>query len=62
MGIDHGRMDIAMPQHLLNGPDIVIGLVEMAGTGMTEGVGRSAFGQTGLLDRSPDGFLNMGFM
>jgi hypothetical protein len=39
-----------MPQHLLNSPDIVIGLKQMAGTGMTEGVGRSAFGQPGLLD------------
>ena len=34
----------------------------MADKGMPEGVGRSAFGQPGLLDRRPDGFLNMDFM
>ncbi|MGX9367360.1 hypothetical protein ACTVJH_15190 [Desulfoplanes sp. PS50] len=50
MGIDHGRTDIAMPQHLLNNVDVLVGLEEMAGKGVTEGVGRSAFTQPGLLD------------
>jgi hypothetical protein len=62
MGINHGRADIAMPEHLLDGPDVIIGLEQMAGKGMAEGVCRGAFGQTGLLDRRPDGFLYMGFM
>jgi hypothetical protein len=48
MGIDPARTDIAIPQHLLNDVDALAGLEEMAGTGMTESVGRSAFGQTGL--------------
>jgi hypothetical protein len=60
--IDHGRADIAMPEHLLDGPDVIIGLEQVAGKGMTESVCRSPFGQTDLLDRNPNGFLDMGFM
>jgi hypothetical protein len=39
-----------MPQHLLNSPDIVIGLKQMAGKGVTGSVCRCAFGQPGLFD------------
>jgi len=62
MGIDIGRADIPMPEHLLNDGNVVIGLEQMAGKGVTEGVGRSAFAQPGLLDGCPDGFLHVGFM
>jgi hypothetical protein len=62
MGINHGRADIAMPEHLLDGPDVIIGLEQMAGKGMAEGVCRSTFGQPDFFDRRPDGFLCMGFM
>jgi hypothetical protein len=34
MGIDHGRADIAMPEHLLDGPNVIIGLEQMAGKRM----------------------------
>jgi hypothetical protein len=43
VGIDHGRFQVTVAEQLLNGPDIVIGLEQMAGETVAEGMGRRSF-------------------
>ena len=62
MGIDHGGPHIAVPQQLLNGADIIIGLKQMTGKAVAEGMGRGPFGDLGFSDRLADCLLHMRFM
>jgi hypothetical protein len=57
MGVDHGGPDIAVPQHLLDRPDIAIGLEQMTGRAMAEGVRCGPLGNSRLAHRLFDGLL-----
>ena len=62
MGVDHRGSHIAVAHHLLNGANVVIGLQQVAGETVAEGVGRGALGDFRLFHRQADRFLHMGFM
>lgn len=62
MGVNHRSPDIAVSQQLLNRTNIIIGLQQMAGKTLPEGVGGSPFSKLSLIDRPFYRFLDMGFM
>jgi len=62
MRIDHGRLDIGVPQKLLHGTNVVTGLEQMGGKAVAEGVWANAFGDTGQLASFVDGFLDTVFV
>ena len=39
VGVDHGRSDVAVAKKFLNRPNVVIGLKQVTGEAVTEGVG-----------------------
>ncbi len=45
VGINHGSSDVAMTGHLLNSTDIVVGLQEVGGKAVSEGMRRDALGE-----------------
>ncbi len=47
LGVDHRRLDIAVPQQVLDRADIVAGLQQMAGEAVTERVRRDTFCDSG---------------
>ena len=62
MGIDHGGFDVLVPEQLLDCSNIIAGLEEMCGEGVTQGMGCDM-----LVDLCPasgftDGFLDHRFM
>jgi hypothetical protein len=60
--INHGGSYVAVAQELLNRPDIVIPLKQMAGKAVTEGVGRGPFRDLGPSHGPPYCFLDMAVM
>ena len=62
MGIDHGGSDITMPQQLLDGADIKIGLQQVTGKAMAKGMRRYPLADLCAPHRAPDRLLNMRFM
>jgi hypothetical protein len=50
MGVDHRRFYIAMAQEFLNGTNIIAGLKQMRGKGVTEGVASGVLDYTRLAD------------
>jgi hypothetical protein len=62
VGIDHGGSDIIVAKKSLDGPDVVIGLEEMGGKAVAEGMGGDAFGEFGSSDGFVKGTLDMGLM
>ena len=62
MRIDHRGSDVAVSHHFLDGADVVIGLQQVAGKTVAEGVGRGALGDLRLFYRPADRFLYMRFM
>ena len=62
MGVDHGGLDAAVAQELLDGPDVVVGLQEVAGKAVAEGVGGHPLGEPGPADRLFECLLHVGFM
>ena len=62
VGIDHGGDDIAMPQQLLDGPDIIANFQKMSGKGMAQGMAPSVFLNIGLAHSSFDCFLQDRFI
>ena len=62
MGVNHGGTDVAMPQQLLNCPDIIIPLEQMTGKTVAKCMGRRAFGYPCLAYCLFDCLLNMRFM
>ena len=59
MGIDHGGLEITMPQQLLNRSDIIIGLKQVTGKAVAKGMRRGPFGEFRSGDRFFDGLLKM---
>ena len=62
MGIDHSGSDIAVPQQLLNAPDVLIGSQQVAGKTVAEGMCGGPLQNLRGLDCPLDRFLHMGFM
>src|ERR1035437_6517126 len=60
--VDHGRLDVAMPQQPLNGLEVVIGEQQMTCEGMSERVGRNPFGDGRARRSLFDGSLDIGFV
>jgi hypothetical protein len=51
VGVDHGGLDVAVAQQLLDGADVVPLLEEVGGERVPEGVAAGGLGQPGLRDR-----------
>ena len=62
MSIDHRRSDVGMAEQSLNGADIVIGLQQMGGEAVSEGVRGDPLDDPGLLHRLLNGVLDMRFV
>lgn len=62
VGVDHRGFQVAVAQQFLDGPDIEIGLEQMAGETVAEGVGRGPLAEPGLADRLFYRPLHMRFM
>ena len=62
MGIDHCSSEIAVPEQLLNCTDIIIGLEQMAGKTVAEGMGGSPFSELSFIDRFLNCPLNVSLM
>src|SRR5882672_10468865 len=60
--VDHRGRDVAVAEELLDGPDVVAGLEEMGGEGVTEGVTGDAFGEAGTGGGELDGALEHGLV
>ena len=60
MGVDHGGTHVFVAEEFLNGADVVTGLQEVGGEGVTEGVSGDVFGDAGLADGLFDGALESG--
>ena len=57
MGIDHGCLDIIVPEQLLNGSDVVAAFQEMSREGVAKGMYRCPLCYACLNDCSLEGFL-----
>ena len=62
VGVDHGCLEVAMPEEGLAGADIVTGLQKVGGKAMAEGVARNVFGDAGLQNGVVDGALKDGLV
>jgi hypothetical protein len=62
MGVDHGRLDVFVPEQFLNGPDVVPLLQEVGGEGVAEGVARRMLGDPRLTGRELDSPLDEGLI
>jgi len=62
MRVDHGGPDIAMPQQLLDGADVGVGLEQVAGKTVPKAMSRRPLADPGLPHRLLDRFLHLGFM
>ncbi len=62
VSIDHGRSDIAVAQQLLDGSDVIIGLEQVTGKAVAEGVGGCALTDPCLVHRRPYGLLQVRLM
>ena len=49
MGVDHGGLDILVPEQFLDGADVVAILEKMGGEGMAEGVRGDVFSMLAAL-------------
>lgn len=54
MSIDHGRLDIAMPEQFLNGPDVVPGHQKMGREAVPKGMATDSLRDPEILRRFPD--------
>ena len=62
VGVDHGGSDISVAQKLLDGPDVVVGLQEVAGKAVPEGVGGNPLWDLRLSHCMSNRLLHVGFM
>jgi hypothetical protein len=62
MGIDHRGPHVAVAQNGLDSADVVVGLKEVGGEGVTEDMGRDALGELGATYRLVQGQLYMSLM
>ena len=62
MGVNHGGPDITVSKKLLDGPDIVIGLEQMACKAVAKGMGGCPFGELQSFNNGLNRFLDMAFM
>ena len=62
MRVDHRRRQVAVPQQLLNRPDVVPGLQQMGRKRMPQGMGGDALGDLRLTSGRLDGTLNDRFV
>jgi hypothetical protein len=58
VGVDHGRLDVFMPEELLDGADIVAGDQQMGGEAVPEGMAADLFADTGGARGSVDGLAD----
>ena len=57
-GIDHGRSHIAVPEKLLDGSDIIIGLAQVTGKAVAKGMGGDALDNSRSPYRPADRLLH----
>jgi len=57
MGVDHGRLNIRMPEKLLDGPDIIACLDQVGSKGVPQRVDRCMFHHVEIPGRSMNMFL-----
>lgn len=62
MSVYHGRPDVTVSQHLLNGADIVVSLQQMGCETMPKGVGRRPLQYLCLSHSPPYCLIHMGLM
>ena len=62
MGVDHRCPDVTMPKQFLNRSDVVIGLQQVAGKTVAEGVGSRSFTELSCAHRSLEGLAQMRLM
>jgi hypothetical protein len=60
--VDHGGFDVGVSKEALNGLEVVASEEEVAGKGMSEGVGWNAFGDARTKGSGFDGALDVGFV
>lgn len=58
MGVDHGRLDVAMAQQLLEGANVGAAFEQVRGEGVPEGVAGGPFGELGPRHGLSDSFLH----
>ena len=59
MSVNHSGFNAAVAQHFLNCADVIIGLQQVAGVAVPQGVGGSPFGNLRLAYGFFDSFLGM---
>jgi len=62
MRVDHRRLNIAMPQQLLDGSNVRAAFEQVRGKQMAERMARGPFRETGHHHGISDGFLHQGFI
>ena len=60
--VDHGGLQVAVAEELLDGSDVGSGFEEVGGEGVAEGVGRDVLVKAGGDGGLPDGALGRGFV
>jgi hypothetical protein len=62
VGVDHGRGDVSVAEELLDGANVVSGLQQVCGKGVTERVAGDALADAGAVSGLADPLLDDGFM